>query len=80
MTLAELGQKMSNVEFELWLSLSAKRQDECPHCGHEAKDLMDVEIIKMHCPVCKEDYNRVAPVGQLRDMETSSIDLDEIEV
>lgn len=78
MTLSEMSGKMSNAEFELWLALAAKQQNECPHCGHEAKDLMEVEIVKMHCPVCKEDYNRSTPIGQLRDMETSSMDIDDL--
>lgn len=58
MTLAELGQRMSNVEFELWIAEDGLRSVECPNCGHEAKDMMHVQMVDVKCPICSTKYAR----------------------
>lgn len=59
MTLAEMGQRMSSTELELRYALALLRQDECPNCGVEPRDMMDFETTKQHCPVCGHDYEKV---------------------
>lgn len=51
--------RMSNAEFELWLSEEALRADECPFCGTEPKELMEYEVHDIKCPVCKNKYGKV---------------------
>jgi transcription elongation factor Elf1 len=58
MTLAELGQRMSNAEFELWMAEEILRNFECPNCGHEAKDMNEVELVEVKCPICYTKYGR----------------------
>jgi len=58
MTLAELGQRMSNAEFELWVAEELVRSVECPNCGHEAKDMIHVEMVEVKCPICDTKYGR----------------------
>lgn len=59
MTYAELTSKMSSAEFELWMALAQVRSTECPSCGHEARELMEWDIVEVKCPVCKHTYGRV---------------------
>lgn len=56
---------MSSAEFELWMGLQLLRQDECPECGVEPKDLMEFETVKFHCPVCNHDSFRVKRIGKV---------------
>jgi rubrerythrin len=58
MTLAELGTRMSNTEFELWVAEEMIRQYECPNCGHEAKDMTEFVQVEVKCPICDTKYNR----------------------
>lgn len=61
MTLAELSAKMSNAEFELWMAEDAVRQDECPNCGIEPRDIGKYSTYEIKCPTCKTTYFRVRP-------------------
>lgn len=58
MTLAELGQRMSNAEFELWVAEELVRSTECPNCGHEAKDMVNTVMLEVKCPICDTKYGR----------------------
>lgn len=66
MTYAELLERMSSAEFELWMALELQRQVECPNCGTEPRDMHDVELVKLHCPNCKNDYQRVKRIKPWR--------------
>lgn len=59
MTLAELSEKMSNAEFELWMAEDTLRQDECPNCGIEPKDIGKYTAHEIKCPTCKTTYFRI---------------------
>ncbi len=58
MTLAELGTRMSNTEFELWMAEEILRQFECPNCGHEARDMNEYMLVDVKCPICQTKYGR----------------------
>jgi uncharacterized protein (DUF983 family) len=58
MTLAELGTRMSNTEFELWVADEMLRQFECPNCGHEARDMDSFVQVEAKCPICDTKYHR----------------------
>jgi rubrerythrin len=64
MTLAELGQRMSNTEFELWMAEEQQRGYECPNCGHEAFDMDSYQVVDVKCPICKTKYQRTKYVGE----------------
>jgi hypothetical protein len=59
MTLAELGERMSSAEFEIWAAEYALRADECPFCGMEPRDLGDYEMHDIKCPICKHTYGKL---------------------
>ena len=59
MTLGELGERMSSLEFELWQAQAMLKSEVCPNCGLEAKDMMDYELVKVKCPNCKTPYQRI---------------------
>ena len=59
MTLAELGERMSSAEFEIWIAEEALRGDECPFCGMEPRDLGEYEMHDIKCPVCKHTYGKL---------------------
>lgn len=59
MTLAELGERMSNAEFEIWLAEETLRADECPFCGVEPRDLGEYEMHDIKCPICKHTYGKL---------------------
>jgi Zn finger protein HypA/HybF involved in hydrogenase expression len=59
MTLAELGERMSNAEFEIWLAEEDLRADECPFCGTEPRDLGEYEVQDIKCPTCKHTYGKI---------------------
>jgi len=59
MTLAELGERMSNAEFELWHADDLLRADECPFCGVEPRDLMEFQVDDVKCPICKHKYGKI---------------------
>jgi hypothetical protein len=59
MTYAELQAKMSNQEFELWMALAMVKSEECPSCGRRADEMMTTETLKVKCPICKFEYDRV---------------------
>ena len=59
MTLAELGERMSSAEFEIWLAEEALRADECPFCGIEPRDLSEFELHDIKCPICKHTYGKL---------------------
>ena len=65
MTLAEMQQRMTAAEFELHVALSMLRQDECPNCGVEPRDLMEYNYGEVSCPVCKQTYGKVRRWGSL---------------
>jgi hypothetical protein len=62
MTYAELSTRITAAEFEWWQGLAMLRQDECPHCGVEPRDLMDYEIREIKCPICREKYHKVGHI------------------
>ena len=62
-TLEELSARMSNQEFELRMALEMIRQDECPNCGVEPRDMMEYGTQEVHCPVCKNNYHKVRKLG-----------------
>jgi Zn ribbon nucleic-acid-binding protein len=59
MTLAELSEKMSNAEFEMWMAEDSLRRDECPNCGVEPRDIGKYVTNEIRCPTCKTTYFRV---------------------
>jgi hypothetical protein len=59
MTLAELGERMSSAEFEIWIAEEAIRADECPFCGMEPRDLGEYEMHDIKCPICKHTYGKL---------------------
>lgn len=59
MTYAEMSAKVSSTELELWFGLALLRQDECPNCGIEPRDLMDYTTETIRCPVCKHEHAKV---------------------
>lgn len=59
MTYAELSARMSSTEMEMWYGLEMLRQEECPNCGVEPKELMEYTTVKVKCPVCKHESARV---------------------
>lgn len=59
MTLAELEERMTWAEFELWLTEYGLRSDQCPACGHEARDIGQYHSHTVKCPICKTDYMKV---------------------
>lgn len=59
MTLAELGERMSSAEFEIWVAEYEIRADECPFCGMEPRDLGEFEMHDIKCPVCKHTYGKL---------------------
>jgi hypothetical protein len=59
MTLAELGERMSSAEFEMWVAEEALRADECPFCGMEPRDLGAYEMHDIKCPICKHTYGKL---------------------
>lgn len=69
MTLEQLSKQMSNQEFELHLALSMVKQDECPHCGVEPRDMNEFGVVSLRCPICKADYSRLRhyPSGLMDD-------------
>jgi uncharacterized Zn finger protein (UPF0148 family) len=72
MTLAELSDRMSAAEFEIWMADSRLSSNECPSCGLEPRDMKDgIMLTKVHCPFCKTDYNKVVTPnkGVVHDME-----------
>ena len=72
MTLAELSERMSAAEFEIWMADQQLSNAECPSCGLEPRDLKEgIVLAKIHCPFCKTDYNKVVTPdnGVVHDME-----------
>lgn len=72
MTLAELGERMSAAEFQVWIADQELRNSECPSCGLEPRDMkFGITLVKVHCPFCKTDYNKVVTPegGIVHDME-----------
>lgn len=72
MTLAELGERMSAAEFQIWIADQELTNSECPSCGLEPRDMKEGYILtKVHCPFCKNDYNKVVTPreGVVHDME-----------
>ena len=59
MTLAELGERMSSAEFEIWIAEEALRADECPFFGMEPRDLGEYEMHDIKCPICKHTYGKL---------------------
>lgn len=57
MTVARLEAELNEDELLLWMADDELKSLECPNCGVEARDLMDYEYQKRHCPVCKSDYH-----------------------
>ena len=66
MTYAELTERMSNQEFELWLAYEMLKSEQCPNCGLEARDLMEFELVPVRCPHCKNEYKRIRRFDQWR--------------
>lgn len=58
MTLARLQAEITSAEFEFWVGLAMVRGEECPNCGHEAKDMMDYQWLPAKCPICDYRYGR----------------------
>jgi hypothetical protein len=73
MTLAQMQARMTSTEFELWMALAMVRQDECPNCGVEPRDMMDFAFGEVHCPVCKQDYGKVRRWGSLAALQEASV-------
>jgi predicted Zn-ribbon and HTH transcriptional regulator len=69
MTYAELSANMSSTEFELWMGLQLVRAEECPSCGHEARDMDEYQATEARCPVCKTKYTRVISTEAIRQLE-----------
>ena len=63
MTLAELQNKMSSAEFEVWMALAMLREDECPNCGVEPRDMMEFNYGEVKCPVCNSHYGKIRRWG-----------------
>ena len=59
MTYAELTDRMSSAEFELWLAEESLRADECPFCSVEPRDLMEYQVEDVKCPICKNKYGKI---------------------
>lgn len=59
MTYAELQARMSSTELELWYGYAMLKQDECPNCGVEPRDMMEYATVEVKCPVCKHQHARV---------------------
>ena len=59
MTLAQLHTEMSSAEFELWMALAMVREDECPRCGVEPREMMNYKTAAFTCPVCGWEGERV---------------------
>jgi uncharacterized Zn finger protein (UPF0148 family) len=73
MTLAELQNRMSSAEFEAWLALAMLREDECPNCGVEPRDMMKFNYGEVKCPVCHSSY------GKIRRWGSSAVRLEALE-
>lgn len=58
MTLAELQSRMSNAEFELWMAYEVIRNDSCPNCGVEPREMMDYTYVEVKCPTCDTKYGK----------------------
>lgn len=59
MTLAELEDRMTAAEFDIWKAEFGLRNDECPACGHEVRDMMDFSAHEVKCPICKTSYMKI---------------------
>jgi len=60
MTLAELQEKMTAAEFEVWMAEETLRSRQCPNCGLEPKDMAEgAGVTKVNCPFCKFKFERV---------------------
>ncbi len=76
MTLAELGERMSAAEFQIWIAEQELRSHECPHCGLEPRDMSSgVSLTKIKCPFCKTEYDKVVTPrgGVVHDMTTQRL-------
>ena len=43
---------------EIWQAYYSLKSEECPHCGTDARDLMEFTMQDLKCPVCKHEYSR----------------------
>lgn len=77
MTLAELQDRMTAAEFEVWKAEESLRAHVCPNCGLEPRDMADGwGVAKMKCPFCKTEYHRVTSAGddgKIHDAHTHKI-------
>lgn len=61
MTLAELEDRMTAAEFDLWIVEYGLRAQECPGCGLEVRDMNEYVANEVKCPICKTTYNKILP-------------------
>lgn len=59
MTLSELEERMTASEFDLWMTEFVVRNDECPACGHEVRDIGAFHAYEVTCPICKTNYMKI---------------------
>jgi predicted Zn-ribbon and HTH transcriptional regulator len=55
-------------ELVFWKGLGLLRKFECPNCGLEAKDMHNFTTLPMKCPICKTQWERVAPFDQAQHL------------
>lgn len=56
--------RMSNAEFELWMAEEMIRNDACPNCGVEPRDMMDYDYMTIKCPTCDTSYGKTKRRGE----------------
>lgn len=67
-TLEELSEKMTNQEFELHMALAMLKNDECPNCGVEPRDMGEFTVVEVKCPVCRQTYHKTRYQGSFGHM------------
>lgn len=59
MSYAEMSEKVSNQEFELWMALAGVESEECPNCGRSAREIGQWVVEEQKCIFCDHKYQKV---------------------